>query len=1252
MKIPRAVRGTTNLHSGSTMQHIQSGGAPRRTLLSIAVTTAVLIAAQSAHAQVSITSNTAAVDLNGSNGTSISSGVTVGSLTNSGADNTSGATAGLTNAGTVTNASDSGTISAASADGIDNSGTFTNGLTVTGNITAMGGVGINNQAGGAISLNGLVIGTGGMVNGTLIGIENDGSISSIDITGQVVSPGNGLQNNADGTIGNITVNSGGMLAGTNTGGNGLDNAGSITGLINSGEVMASSTGAAVQNEAGATLGQIANEAGATIISEAGNAVVNAGTINTLQNLGTIQGMGTYGIENTGTINGFDNTASGQIVGGTDGLYNNGTIAGTGSWAGIYDAGTISGGTAGIRNDVNGHIAGVGISGTLKATGAGGIGLDNAGTISGVVNGSWNMPSGQPIILGLPNAMGLPSVEVSGSITAPGTGILNEASGSMANGVLVTGSISAGTGIDNFGTLPLIDVEAGGSVFGTSGAGIAIESGTTTQVNVFGEGVTAPYNSAAVDGTGAADAIDVRGTGNLSLYMTAGAAVGANTGSAINVGAAATATITMLADSGVSAISASGSAATINAAGNTTVTADGVTAAGGSNTISNSGTGSAIKVGATGTLALTLTGYDEASATTTAASLVNNSTTAATLDVAGSATISNDGIIRNSATGGAAITIEAGANVPTITNAGYVGGAVNNLSGNALTLVGATSYTDATDYAGLPDGIFTGSGMTQGTINNTLGNLTVGSGNVVLNDTVNLGSNTLKVASGANLVTFAPVTINGNLEVASSATLTSQIQSGGGATGTTADTGNGQLIVAGNTTFDGTSTVQVRPYTSYGFAAGQRFLIVATTGTASYNLAGITPVVTGYSGQVEALQIGNDLVIALDAGSSGSGSSGSSSGTSGTPPADPPAAPTGCGSAAINGILNYGGVSPGLLNVYNAADAVAQNGSASECQRVGQQLGPNPQNAETAFNQVYGLFDVIGARADAERLDTDHSRSVQVWGQAVGGAAQNSGEAGYSLGYGGVMFGADKLVRDDLRVGGAFAFTGGSLNGNGAADGQSLSAQSYSFLGYADWTLPRGYVSATVGVSQNEYSSSRSVVFPGVDAQASAHFHGTVEAARLEGGYPFALDHGITMTPLASLTVAGFSQSSYTESDGGAGVALNVKGASANSVRSGLGVKFDRAFETASGTVVPYVKLQWIHEFSGNPDSTTASFAADPTGSTTFVVAGQKPVSDLADLTLGATVYRAKGISLQARLDFQAGSHYTAESGMIQLRKAF
>ncbi|MFM0594007.1 autotransporter outer membrane beta-barrel domain-containing protein [Paraburkholderia dilworthii] len=817
----------------------------------------------------------------------------------------------------------------------------------------------------------------------------------------------------------------------------------------------------------------------------------------------------------------------------------------------------------------------------------------------------------------------------------------------------------------------------GSTLTATGAGnavVPVADGTTATVN----------NAGNITGLAGADGIDVAGTGSLTLNQTGTADIaGSGGGLAVNVGPGASAAITLGGSS-----SLQGDGATVVRTGATTTIAMGA-----GTQISNTGsTGSAIVVPTGSTATVTATGLSAGALTI----ISGGSTSAAVIDVAGSASLNLDALVESSAANGAGpvITIEPTGNVPTLNATGFIAGEVTNLSTHDLTIVGNPNYTDGATGGMGQMGVLTGGVAGQGTINNENSNLAIGAGFTTLDDTVNLGTtvpHTLTVLAGAALVAFESATVNGNVVLANGSTFISQVQAGTTPTGTNTDSTYGRLIVNGNATALAGSTVSLRPYTAYPFVTGQRFDLISASGAGStYNTAGMTATAAGYGGTVTASTIvqngRTDLVAVLSDTppvtppsnpGNPSGPSNPSTPSDPTNPTNPtnpsnPSNPTSpstpsnpttpatapviatapAARAALTGLMNYTGWSPALLNTFNAADAIDGAGTVGQANRAGVQLAPTPHSAalDAVRSMSDGVTDAIAGRSESTRDDARQTWTV--WGQGVGGAAQQSARAGVdgnNVGYGGLVVGADRAVGERWHVGGAVGYTAGTVDGTGLAGGEHMSVSSLGVNGYASYEGNPWYVNASLGVSENEFSENCSVAFPGVNATASGHYHGEAVTANLEAGLPLALAHGFTVTPFAGLSALYLNQHGYSESDG-QGVALNVNGASTTDVRSTMGVKIEKAFETKAGTIVPVLRLAYVHDFNGSAPSTTANFVG--AGETTFTTAGLAQPANLADVGLGVTVYRARGLSLSANADLQIGAGYKSESVMIQARKAF
>jgi outer membrane autotransporter protein len=369
------------------------------------------------------------------------------------------------------------------------------------------------------------------------------------------------------------------------------------------------------------------------------------------------------------------------------------------------------------------------------------------------------------------------------------------------------------------------------------------------------------------------------------------------------------------------------------------------------------------------------------------------------------------------------------------------------------------------------------------------------------------------------------------------------------------------------------------------------------------------------------------------------------------------------TAALSGLFRYTGISnASLLNLYNAVLGSLSQGSAATANHIGKQLGPT--SAGTAASApIFDSMNVVGGHIDALRLaQTDGNSGVAtgegpaqwgVWGQAYGGhASQNARDQvdGYSANYGGLLLGVDKALNDKWRAGGVFTYSNTAINNTGDTAGDATRVNGYGLIGYASYTGSPWYVNLSGAVVEQQYDTSRQINLQGFSGAANGQFSGQQYVARAEAGYPLALG-AITLTPLASLSYSYQNQASYTES-GGNGAGLSVGSTHANSVKSSLGAKLEEGFATRYGELVPLIEAQWIHEYDRKAQVTGASFAADPTGQTAFTTVGAIPVSNLADVSLGATLLRANNLSLSVRYELQAASGFLSQTGSVRLRQLF
>ncbi|MNR95992.1 Outer membrane protein B precursor [compost metagenome] len=641
----------------------------------------------------------------------------------------------------------------------------------------------------------------------------------------------------------------------------------------------------------------------------------------------------------------------------------------------------------------------------------------------------------------------------------------------------------------------------------------------------------------------------------------------------------------------------------------------------------------------------------ASSNATIGTLVNTGTITGALG--GVANAGNINILNNSGTissSAYAIYNAASGTLGPITNSGTIAGTILNLSANNLTINGAS---------GTSFGILTGSSAglgsaDRGLITNTSSNLIFNSGNLLLNNNINVGTHTVS-NTAATLQINNNINITGNYNQGAGATLLIGVANGAVSTGAVnSDSGYGRLVVSGSATIAAGSAVTLKPLTTYAFAAGQRFVVVTAAGSASYNENALNYAASGYTGSLSGSTVTsggtNNLVVTLAANPA-------------TPaPSSPATAPNAV--AALGGLSRYTGIDPALLNLFNAGQALSP-GSTADANRAGRQLNPTSStvSSQAVTAPTLDTLNIVAAHTDSLRLAQsgitsglsagNAASATGVWGQAFAGQARQDERAdvsAYRANYSGLLFGVDQQLDERWNIGGVFSYSNARIRDTGSNAGDSSDVDAYGLLAYGSYSGQSWYLNFSAGAVQQRYATTRTVSFPSFAGVATGKFDGMQYVAKAEVGYPLATGN-VTTTPLLGLTYSRLNQDAYTES-GGNGAALAVGSTSVNSLQSDLGVKFERELATSYGNLIPSLKLAWRHEFDNNRAATNARFVADPSGETSFTSLGVSPIRNSALISLGATLLREKNLSLSVRYDLQTGSGFLAQSGSLRLRKLF
>jgi outer membrane autotransporter protein len=191
-----------------------------------------------------------------------------------------------------------------------------------------------------------------------------------------------------------------------------------------------------------------------------------------------------------------------------------------------------------------------------------------------------------------------------------------------------------------------------------------------------------------------------------------------------------------------------------------------------------------------------------------------------------------------------------------------------------------------------------------------------------------------------------------------------------------------------------------------------------------------------------------------------------------------------------------------------------------------------------------------------------------------------------------------------------------------------------------------YLAGALAFANNWFTTNRTAL----SDQLTASFQGQSYAARLEGGYRFAMPaahNAIGITPYAAIQAQNFHTASYSETDlttGGFG--LSYAAMNGTDTRGELGGRFDDLTALNAMPLILRAKLAWAHDWVSNP-ALNASFESLP--GTDFTVNGAPIPHDSALTSAGAQLFFTPDWSVLAKFDGEFASGSQTYAGSATLR---
>jgi uncharacterized protein YhjY with autotransporter beta-barrel domain len=242
------------------------------------------------------------------------------------------------------------------------------------------------------------------------------------------------------------------------------------------------------------------------------------------------------------------------------------------------------------------------------------------------------------------------------------------------------------------------------------------------------------------------------------------------------------------------------------------------------------------------------------------------------------------------------------------------------------------------------------------------------------------------------------------------------------------------------------------------------------------------------------------------------------------------------------------------------------------------------------------------------------------------------ESGLDFDTVGITIGADYRITDQFILGGALGLvnTEAELEDN-AGD---LDTQGYSLSLFGTYYSPLNYFidfSATFGT--NDFDQKRNIVYvldalADVNQQLKADYDGDTTSLFIGSGYDFTRGPW-TFGPRVDLeyiksNVDGFTEEASDPLADGGGWATRLDGTDQRWLTLKLGGKVSYTHSTDWGVMIPYARLDWLHEFENDSQVINAYFVGDP-DPIAIAIENDDPDSDYLRLRFGSSAQFQNGV---------------------------
>ncbi|MES9952109.1 MAG: autotransporter domain-containing protein [Candidatus Thiodiazotropha sp. 6PLUC2] len=275
----------------------------------------------------------------------------------------------------------------------------------------------------------------------------------------------------------------------------------------------------------------------------------------------------------------------------------------------------------------------------------------------------------------------------------------------------------------------------------------------------------------------------------------------------------------------------------------------------------------------------------------------------------------------------------------------------------------------------------------------------------------------------------------------------------------------------------------------------------------------------------------------------------------------------------------------------------------------------------------------GAGASGDNPLMESRLGVFITGDiSTGSKDETDLEAGLDFDTYGITMGVDYRITNNFILGGAFGYV--DTNTELEDDVAEIDTQGYSLNLYGTYYAEQNYfVDFSLGYGANNFDQSRSIVYQldglaDVNQNLSADYDGDMFSLFIGSGYDFNRG-GWTFGPRADLEyiksdVDGFTEEASDPMADGGGWATRIDDTDQTWLTLKLGGRVSYTQSTDWGVMIPYARLDWLHEFEDDSQVISAHFVGDPNGQA-IQIETDDPDRDYLRLRIGTSAQFKNGM---------------------------